>query len=434
MINKIINDLLGKKIVILGFGLEGKSTYEFIRRYCDIPLTIADKNIEILENKLLKDDRNLNLLTGENYLNNLDEFDLILKSPGIFLDNKNLESKITSQLNLVLKYHKEKIIGVTGTKGKSTTSSLIYEAIKSCGEDVLLLGNIGNPILSQIENIKENTFLVIECSAHQLQYIERSPKISVITNLLEDHLDFFKTVKNYHLMKLNIFKYQEETDSLVYLKECSNITNYLNNDFLSQRKVLEYKVDYGMIGDKKYNVPDMKIIGDNNKKNALLALVVCDSLNLNLEKASVGIANFNGLEHRMEFAGKYNDIYFYNDVIATIPEATISAVESLKIVDTLIIGGMDRKINYDILIDFLNSDKVNNLVCMPTTGHNIANSLKSDLKMNIYKVNDMQEAVDISKKVTEKNKICLLSPAASSYEFYKDFKEKGKHFKELISK
>lgn len=434
MIENIIEDLSAKKVVILGFGLEGKSTYSFIRRHSDMPLVIADKNKSILSDEKLKKDNNLSFICGDDYLEKLNEFDIIIKSPGIFLEDESLREKITSQLNLILKYNKKNVIGVTGTKGKSTTSSLIYEAIKATGNDVFLLGNIGKPILDQIENMNEKTFLVIECSAHQLQFVNYSPSISVILNLLEDHLDFFKTVENYHKMKLNIFKYQSREDVAIYLSECKNISNYLTDEFLSKKVALDFHDTYGTYLEKKYEIPEMKIIGENNKKNALIALAVCDCLNLDLEKAKSGLSEFNGLEHRMEFVGKYDDVLYYNDMIATIPEATISAVLSIKIVDTLIIGGMDRGINYDILVDFLNKDNVGNLICMPTTGHKIAKLLKEDIKTNVYLVNDLEEAVQIAKKVTKKDKACLISPAASSYEYYKNFQEKGKHFKELVKK
>ena len=163
----------------------------------------------------------------------------------------------------------------------------------------------------------------------------------------------------------------------------------------------------------------------------MYALLVTSLLNLDFEKAYQTISEFKSLEHRMELVGTYNDITFYNDSIATIPEAVINACKTLENVDTLIFGGQDRGIDYTSLINYLNEGNVKNLICMPTTGFNIADKL-TNKNINIYKIDTLEEAVAKAFEVTDKNKICLLSPAAPSYEYYKNFEEKGNAYKNLI--
>ena len=171
--------------------------------------------------------------------------------------------------------------------------------------------------------------------------------------------------------------------------------------------------------------------GDHNLKNIMFVLTVASLYNLDLNKTLESIKNFKPLEHRLEYVGKYKDIEFYNDTIATIPEATINGCKALKNVDTLIFGGMDRHIDYKEFIDYLNNSNISNFICMPTTGYKIAEYLD---KNKVKKAETLEEAVDLAFKLTEKNKICLLSPAASSYEYFKNYEEKGNKFKDLVRK
>ena len=200
MYRKIINKLKDKKIAILGFGREGKSTYKFIRKY------LPEKELTILDiNEINITDQYTNVITGKTYLKNLDIYDFIIKTPGISLKDikdSNILNKITSQLELLLEVYKDNVIGITGTKGKSTTSSLLYEVIKKQKESVYLLGNIGTPVFDNIEEYNKDTILVVEMSSHQLEYIKVSPHIAIILNLFEDHLDHAGTLEHYHANKM----------------------------------------------------------------------------------------------------------------------------------------------------------------------------------------------------------------------------------------
>lgn len=447
MYNKILEKLNNKNIAILGFGKEGKSTYNFIRRYSNQTLTILDKNDILKNNEYLKEDKNLKIITGDTYLNNLEQYDLIIKAPGIALldiDLKNIEDKLTSQLELILEINKNNIIGITGTKGKSTTTSLLYNIIKDQNENTFLLGNIGNPILDYIEKFNEESILVIEMSSHQLEFVHQSPHIGVILNLYQDHLDHTGTLEKYHNDKMHMFKYQDESDIGIYDGQNEYLINLVNkNNYKS--KLYNFKVnekaDIYVENNKIYYNNEIiydgnqqrNLIGSHNLKNIMVTLLITKLLNLDLEKATKVVNKFNPLEHRLERVGTYNNITYFNDTIATIPEATINGINGLGNVDTLIFGGMDRNIDYSKFIEFLKTSNITNLIGLPETGHKICKILEEkNTNKNIYIVETIDEAVDIADKQTKKNHICLLSPAASSYNKFKNFEEKGNYYKNVI--
>lgn len=449
MIDKIINKLKDKKLAILGFGKEGRSTYSFIRKHLkDIHLTIIDMK-DISNDEVFIGDNNVDFICGENYLSNLEIYDYIIKAPGVSLkDVKDIKvkEKVTSQLELLLEVNRDNIIGVTGTKGKSTTSSLLYEVFKEQNFDVYLLGNIGVPVLDNIELYKEDTLLVIEMSSHQLEFIEVSPHIGIVLNLFQDHLDHAGDLKHYHDNKMRMFKFQNENDIALYGDD---------NKYLHERVVkdgyksifYDVRFDDSVGNDHSVRIKDKSIylnnellyvdgkrnlLGDHNLNNIMFIMTIAKLKGLDLEKAKETISNFKGLKYRMECIGVFNDITYYNDTIATIPEATINAIKAIGNVDTLIFGGMDRHIEYGEMIDFLEKSSITNLVCMPTTGFTIGNILKEKCDKNIFFVNTLEEAYQVSKDNTAKGMSCLLSPAAASYEFFKNFEEKGKAFEEIV--
>ena len=424
-------------IAILGFGREGKSTYNFIRKYDkDLKLTILDKvYFEI-------DDVNASYRPYNNRDEELREFDLIIKTPGVdILDlSDDTKKKITSQTELLLEFNRKNVIGVTGSKGKSTTSSLIYSILKDQMDKVTLVGNIGIPVLDEIDKF-EDSIVVAEMSSHQLETVDFSPHIGIIVNLYLDHLDHAGSVEKYHQSKMNIMRYQDEDDYGIYDKDnyylgqqdFSNIKSNLYTVSMNDKASI-YMDDKGdiyindeFIVNRDNIITELK--GEHNLKNILFALMVAYIYKLDINQALESIKNFKPLEHRMELVGKYDDIIFYNDVIATIPEATMNACKTLENVNTLIFGGMNRNIKYDEFVEFLNKSNIKHFICMPTTGHMIAPLLDED---RVIKVDTLEEAVDKAFEVTEKNSICLLSPAAASYEFFKNFEEKGRRYKFLV--
>jgi len=447
VVNKIIDNLRDKKIAILGFGVEGKSTYRFVRKYlknAEITILCSEED-EAEKSDILKKDEFAKFVVGKGYLDNLDKYDVILKAPGVSFKNIEINkfaNKITSQLELFLEYNNCLTIGVTGTKGKSTTSSLIYSVIKDQGKDCYLLGNIGIPIFDKVEEITENSVVVLELSSHALQYVKRSTNIAVLLNIYEEHLDHYKDFNEYIDAKLNILKCQKNTDIAIFNSDNENIKyNYKQNDYgittmgnCLNKNTIELKQNDIYYNDKKIitiNEDEINLKGKHNINNIMFVLAVVKIMNLNIEKAFQTIKHFKPLEHRLEYVGTVDDVEYYNDSIATIPESTICSIKALKKVNTLIVGGKDRGVKLDNLVEFLNNSEIRNVICMPKTGEYIAEGLKKSNK-NVILVSTMEEAVDMAKRVTEKSKICLLSPAAASYGFFKNFKERGEIFKKNV--
>ena len=444
MLKEFIEDIKDKNIAILAFQKEGKSTLKYIRKYLkDKKITILDKNEKLIDDEIIKNDKNLDYVFGTDYLKDIDKYDLVIKSPGVSLSNEilsKLNGKIKTETDIVLDYYSKNIIGITGTKGKSTTSSLIYKILKDQNFDTYLCGNIGLPIFEVVDDIKDDTKLVVEMSAYQTEFLRKSPHISILLNLYEEHLDYFHTKDNYYNSKLNIARFQNDDDYFICLKS-KTVDDFLKKINLKSHL---YRVSYQkdkdciyisgeniFIGDEKIckTSIERKIIGEHNLYNIMFTLMLSKILSLDISKVLESIKNFNGLEHRLEFVGEVNDIKFYNDSISTIPEALINAVKSLENVDTLIFGGFDRGIDYNGLIKFLNESTISNFISLPLTGHKIGKEIKNK---NVYFVNDMESAVNISFECTKKGKICLLSPAAASYNMYKNFEERGLDFKEKV--
>ena len=441
---EIVKKLVGKNIAILGFGKEGKSTYNFIRKHLpDIFLTVLDKAAITI------DDDKVTIISGDGYLNNLEKYDLIIKSPGISLkdiDYSKIQDKITSQLELLLEVNRKNIIGITGTKGKSTTTSLMYEVLKAQRDNVFLLGNIGVPVFDMIEEYNNQSLLVIEMSSHQLEFVKNSPHIAVILNLFQDHLDHDGSLEHYHNNKMNIFKYQTADDYAIYaddneylnakMKILNTAATKFNVRFDDENifgNAVRIKKDKVFINDELvYTDGERNLIGNHNLKNIMFVLTICKILGLDFEKARETILSFKGLKYRMEYLGTYHNIKYYNDTIATIPAATENAVEAIGDVDTLIFGGLDRGIDYKEFIEFLKNSNINNLICMPSTGTNIGHLLENCTTKNIKYVQTLKEANAMALKYTTPGKSCLLSPAAASYEYFKNFEEKGKAFEEIV--
>ena len=412
-------------------------------------LFIADKATDLLERyPEFMDDMDLELSMGEQYLNGIESYDLIIKTPGISfkgIDISRFQDKITSELELFLEFMEVFTIGITGTKGKSTTSSLMYRVLKDQGKDAFLLANIGEPIFNEIEKMQENSIAVFELSSHALQYVKKSPNIAILLNIYEEHLDFYDSFEKYIEAKFNITKYQKSNDVCIYNydNQVMKKLKFKNNDYGVTLKgkpdvMNSVYVKDNVIFCNNENIMNvntkLKLKGMHNINNIMFLFAVCNILNLDFNKAIETIKEFNGLEHRMEFVGKFNSVNFYNDSIATIPEATINSINTLKNVNTLLVGGKDRGVNLENLINFLSNSNVENIICLPKTGEIIYNNLKMQKNKKLFIVDNLEEAVKIAKKETKKESICLLSPAASSYGYFKNFEERGKIFKELVSK
>lgn len=432
MKQKLYDFFEGKRILILGLGREGRSTLEILRKIpCKIG--IADKNPAVTD-----DIKDYELYLGEDYLSSLEKFDIIMKSPGIaLLDmvSEDIKAKITSQTDLLLRFCDNKIIGITGTKGKSTTSSLTCHILKECGKDAILIGNIGIPPLERIDEFNDETIIVCEMSCHQLEYVKASPDIAVLLNVFEEHLDHYVDFNAYKFAKENIYRYQDESDVIIINSDCirEEIPSEIISASLSEKADIYVTADTLNINGIIIPLSEIKtkLIGHHNFYNIGIAACIALSMGCTTDEILGAIPSFNGLSHRLEDIGCFGGVQYINDSISTCPSTAIAAVKSFNRVDTIIIGGMDRGIDYTELIDFINSSDIENVILLPDSGYRIYPDLDSS-KRNIYKAADLSDAVEYAKKVTKIR--CLLSPAAASYGFYKNFEERGEHFKNLVVK
>ena len=416
--NTIFKRLRGKRILILGFGREGKSSLAFIQKYLPhATIGVADKNAEAL-----KDLSGVAVYSGENYFDAINDYDIVLKTPGISLLGKDVDlSKITSQTDLFLEEFHSQIIGVTGTKGKSTTSTLIYHLLKESGRDAILAGNIGIPIFDIIEQITNKSIIVFELSAHQLQYIHRSPHIGILLNVFEEHLDHFGTFEAYRDAKLNIIRKMGEADWAVTSDEFCYEAEAMMVRALSYQ-YYDFGVDWDTIPLK----------GEHNRLNVKAALCAINAFGVPVDEVLPHLYTFQPLEHRQELVGTFGGVTFYNDSISTIPQATIAALRTIKNVTFLLLGGYDREIDYTPLIDYLKKNPVKHILYTGKAGNRMYEMLQhAGYQGDIKNFKDLNEAFEIIKKLSENGDVCLLSPAAASYDQYRNFEERGRFFKAL---
>ncbi|MGB4985114.1 MAG: UDP-N-acetylmuramoyl-L-alanine--D-glutamate ligase [Erysipelotrichaceae bacterium] len=422
--NLINQEFENKNILIWGFGLEGKSSYDYLlKHHINCQITITD-------NRELDVDRFVSIDKID-----FNSFDLILKAPGIVVDKDIDDKKISGQSALFLKYYGKQVIGITGTKGKSTTSSLLYQVLGK-KYDTFLVGNIGKACFDIIDELKEDSLVVFEISCHQLEFSKYSPYIGVYLNLYEEHLDHYGTLEKYGLAKANIFKYQKSSDIAIYNEFLNYPIPALNQYKASEgdngniyhiNNLLYFNNDYVEVDENK-----CAIIGSHNYYNMAIVYAISSLLSISKETFVQALYEFSPLNHRLQYIGEHQNIKYVDDSISTIPYATIKAISALNNVNSVLIGGLDRNIDYQVLIDYINEHTNINYVLMYATGKRIYDHVNQT--NNIYLVNDLKEAVTLAKKVTKPHHICLLSPASASYDHFKNFEERGDIFKELAFK
>jgi len=394
---KITEKLDNKRILIWGKGREGKSSEKFLLEHC------PGATFEMVEGS--EDD--IQKLSGK--------FDYILKSPGII--TKISDPKYISQTRLFMEEFGSKVVGITGTKGKSTTSSLLYHVLHDVRNgNAILCGNIGLPCFDYYDDISEDTIVVYELSCHQLSDLVTSPHIAVFLNLYEDHLDRYITMENYFSAKKNITIHQGPDDFLFYGNDVPEIETKAKKILLSFDRSMNF---------------NMKLQGAHNQFNATFVYRICTEVfGLDPDEVTKSIETFTGLHHRLEFVGNFDGIDFYNDSISTIPQATIQAATSIRNTGTLLIGGMDRGIDYTTLIAFIKDHPEYQYICAYESGRRIYDEV-GDLPY-CHLVSDIKESVEMARKITPKGKACIMSPAAASYTHFKDFEARGEKFCQLV--
>lgn len=418
--NDIRKLLEGKKILIAGYGREGKSTERLLKAL------LPDSKPVIVEGN-----DNIRCEAEKGY-------DLIIKSPGIpmFVFEGLCDlGTITSQTDIFLQVFGDQTIGVTGTKGKSTTANLIFSIMRShYGSHAVMAGNMGIPLFDIVEQLDSRSVIVCEFSCHQLENIHRSPHIGVVLNLFQEHLDHYHSYQDYQMAKMNIGLHQHSDDFFFYCSDNKELCRQVErNQVLLKGDV----IPYDLAEAQQLQGINSSLQGDHNLCNILVAYYV--SLMMKVPKNEIidSINAFKGLEHRMEPLGVFSGIAFYDDSISTIPEACMAAIKALKDVDTLILGGYDRGIDYGELMNFLAASSVRNIAFVGKAGDRmLAEAGEKDSALchgrNILREDDYKKIVDWCFRHTQKGKACLLSPAAASYDAFKNFEERGRVFKELV--
>lgn len=417
-----------KAVLLLGFGREGKSSFRwFTENMPQLSLAIADKNEAILRDPMIGNRKDISFFLGDDYLKSMDAYQIIFKSPGIFLPDALTKGKtLLTQTDLFLQRYYDQVIGITGTKGKSTTSSLIAHFLKYAGQKPILLGNIGIPAFDELPNIKENTPVVFELSAHQLRDVHTSPHVGVLLNIFPEHLDFFKDFAHYKEAKLHLFNYQKPGDIAIngFLKHTNDFSDAVLQKIADT--LLREDIDIASIKMKS------TLLGNHNIFNTIMAMAAVYNRGVSIDQCLESLPFFQPLPHRMELLGTYKGITFYNDSISTVPESTMAAVRSLPDTDVLLLGGFDRGLDYSELTDFLIASSVSYFLFMGRAGEKMYRKMqKSAGGKTLILVKDLQEAIETMG--TLKNiATCLLSPAAASYDAFHNFEHRGDTFRQLI--
>lgn len=439
MINTIRNYIKDKKVLILGFGREGKSTLEAVKRaggYSE--LAVSDMNQVDVE-------KGVTLICGPDYQKCLNDYDVVFKSPGIVLEmeRSDIKAKLVSQTELFFERYGSQIIGITGTKGKSTTTTLIYHILKSSGRDVVLAGNIGIPAFDIWEKIEDDTIITFEMSSHQLEYMTTAPHIAVYLNIHEEHLDHYGTMEKYVAAKENIYRNQKDNDKLFVNElivpekdECKSdiiVVGYNEMaDIMINGNVINYK-------NMAYEIPinDIRLLGEHNYYNIATAYGILNEYGISDEEFTDGLCSYETLPHRLQYIGTVDGVKYYDDSISTICDTAMQALNSVKDASTILIGGMDRGIDYSELIEFLSMHEIENIILMAATGKRIYEEIADKYPnfrqtSRLHLVETLEEAVVLAKKITPIGRSCVMSPAAASYGIFKNFEERGQIFNELV--
>ena len=423
-----ITELNGKNICFIGYAREGQAMQAALKKYApDAQLTFADSN----ESLQIKD---ANAQLGPDYLKNLDRFDVVIRSMGVpdKPEFAPLGDKVTNSTVIffdTIAGSEVNVIGVTGTKGKSTTANLIYHALKAADDRVFLMGNIGLPMIGYLEHAKPGATFVIELSSYMLEFLRRSPHIAVVTSFFPEHLDRHGSPQNYLGAKKNITAHQTPADVVFYsadYPECQQIAN------LSPGTKIPYTA-----ADFPLPVTETQLKGEHNRSNLAAALKVAQYCGVARDIAVTALKNTKGLPYRLHSLGVHHGIEWIEDSLATAPEATLFALQALgDTVDTLITGGMDRG-GYDFtaLGAKIAASPIRNIVLFPDTGAQIKQAIEAAqpaTPKTYLETNDMRAAVIFAREHTKKGAACLLSSASPSYNLFKDYEDKARQFAAAI--
>lgn len=447
-----------KKVAIIGIGVSNTPLISYLSGL-DCELTVFDKKTEEGLNPSILDELNkfhVKKVLGEDNLRYLRGFDVIFRSPSCRPDTKEIIEEInrgailTSEIELLLELCPGKVIGVTGSDGKTTTTSLIYEIVKTAGYPCYLGGNIGYPIFTKVREMTPDVVVVLELSSFQLMDSKVSPDIAVITNIAPNHLDIHKSYEEYIDCKENICRFQNKKDILVTNYE-NEITKKIAKKsegkvvFFSSKTKLEngYFYEDGVIkksenGLKRHilQTKDIALRGVHNYENICAALAATDSL-ADIDIQRKAILSFKGVEHRLEFVRNLDGVKWYNDSIGTSPSRTIAGLYAFEEEIVLIAGGYDKHLDYEPIAKPI-LENVSKLILLGATAPKIYEVVVKEAKRQnrqiaIYECDTLPEAVQTAKQVANSTEVVLFSPASASFDLFKNFAERGEKFKELVN-
>lgn len=448
-------NLKNKKVLLVGLAKTGVSTIKHLNRLGAKVVVNDIKDKDKLKDILdeLSDLNNVEYILGY-HPENVDDVDITVVSPGVPLDlpfilklkSKNIE--IIGEVELAYRLSQNPIfIGITGTNGKTTTTSLVGEIFKKASRDTYIVGNIGNPVIDTVGIANENSVLVTELSSFQLESIDKfKPHVSAILNFTEDHLNRHHTMKAYIEAKARIFENQDSKDFCILNYDDEDVRSLSDSVkakkiFFSRKKSLEY----GIYLDEKKNIiinigekitllnkDELSLPGDHNLENCMAAAAIAYVSNIDIDVIRKVLKTFAGVEHRQEFVRNLNGIMFVNDSKATNPDSSIKAVQSYNRPIVLIAGGMDKQSSFDEFLDIA-KENVYALVLLGETAQKIKECAQNKGFDNITIVKDMKEAVNASYQIAKDGDVVLLSPACASWDMYKSFEVRGIDFKDNVN-
>ena len=429
-----------KKVTIMGLGLHGGGVGVakfFCKQGANVLVTDLKTKEQLSESLKKLKGFNIKYTLAKHEVEDFVTADLIIKNPDVPDSSSYLEIarknniKIETDINLFFQLSKAFIIGVTGTKGKSTVASLIYHFLKAKYPRTFLAGNIGISPLELLSKIKRGDKVVLELSSFELESLQKSPNIAVVTNILPDHLNRYKSMAEYISAKKTIFKYQKKNDILILNYDDKVVRNFSIG-------VHSKYYFYSTKEKSTIKLEDFKLYGEHNISNLLAAVSVAKIMKVPCKSIEKSIKSFKGVHSRQELVRELNEVKYFNDTTATMPDAVITAINVFRERFSdghliLICGGQDKNLTYDILAKKIN-EKVNYLIILPGTASDKIKKelLKINSKILITEVTSMKDAVKEAKNKSGKKDIVLLSPAATSFNLFKNEFDRGEQFKKFV--
>jgi UDP-N-acetylmuramoylalanine--D-glutamate ligase len=433
------------KIAILGFGLQGRSAYDYWSGDNDITVCDLDKEVELPDGAASK--------LGEDYLSNLDAFDLLVRSPSIHpqdivkANGPDILKKVTTVTNEFFKVCPcQNIIGVTGTKGKGTTATLIAKILEAAGKKVHLGGNIGTPPLDMLKDgIGQTDYVVLELANFQLIDLTHSPSTAVCLMVAPEHLNWHEDMDEYVTAKSQLFRYQDSSDIAIYY--AANKVSEGIASAGSGRKVPYYAPpgayvdeDQVKIGDQTVcSVSDIKLIGKHNWQNVCAAITAVWQIDHNVDAIRNVLSTFTGLEHRIELVRELRGVRYYDDSFGTTPETAIAAIEAFSEPEILILGGRGKGVPFNELAKVVKreSSHIPGVLLIGEDKDKIAEALRAEGYggLHMSDASTMQEVVGQATALAEdigKDSVVLLSTACTSFDMFANYKDRGEQFKSAV--